>query len=128
MFRSLIHSRLGLGLKGYERSYPGTTIVLFEPDHRDAELFLANTFSYKRRRALAEHAYQQTRRMLRSRHTVLARQFAPHGIRFDDAVLADPYRTLLGKRRAQGVPSARAARRLEEVLDDLDVLVAEHAA
>lgn len=127
-FRSLIHSRLGLGIKGYERSHPDATIVLFEPDHRDAELFLANTFSYARRRALAEHAYQQTRRMLRSRHAVLARQFAPHGIRFDDAVLGDTHRTLLGRRRAHGMSSARAARRLEEVLNDLDVVLAEHAA
>jgi predicted acylesterase/phospholipase RssA len=127
-FRSLIHSRLALGLKGYERSHPDTTIVLFEPDHRDAELFLANTFSYKQRRALAEHAYQQTRRMLRSRRTVLARQFAPHAIRFDDAALDDPHRHLLGKRHATRRPSARAVRRLEEVLDDLDVALGEFAA
>ena len=32
-FRSLIHSRLELGMKGYERSHPDTTILLFEPDH-----------------------------------------------------------------------------------------------
>ncbi len=44
-FRSMIHSRLELGMKQYERSYPQTAIVLIEPDHRDAELFLANTFS-----------------------------------------------------------------------------------
>ena len=127
-FRSLIHSRLVLGLKGYERSYPQTTIILFEPDHRDAELFLANTFGYAQRRALAEHAYQQTRRMLRARHTVLARQFAPHGIRFDDAVLDDPRRTLLGRRAALRRPTARAVRRLEDVLDDLDIALAELAA
>ena len=75
-FRSLIHSRLLLGLKGYETSHPDTTILLFEPDPRDAELFLANTFSYSQRRALAEHAFQQTRRMLRSRRSVLAQQLA----------------------------------------------------
>jgi len=127
-FRSLIHSRLALGLKGYERSHPDATIVLFEPDHRDAELFLANTFSYKQRRALAEHAYQQTRHLLRSRRTALARQFAPHGIRFDDAALDDPHRHLLGRRHAKRRPSARAVRRLEEVLDDLDVALGEFAA
>ena len=128
-FRSLIHSRLGLGLKGYERSHPQTTIVLFEPDHRDAELFLANTFGYKQRRALAEHAFQQTRHMLRSRRTVLARQLAPHGIGLDDALLDDPQRHLLDARRpARRRPAARAVRRLEEVLDDLDVALASIAA
>ena len=33
--RSMIHSRMALGLKHYERAYPDTDIVLFEPDHRD---------------------------------------------------------------------------------------------
>lgn len=49
-FRSLIHSRLLLGLKSYEQAYPNNDIVLIEPDHRDPELYLANTFSYSQRR------------------------------------------------------------------------------
>ena len=64
-FRSMIHSRMALGMKHYERAYPDTDIVLIEPDHRDPELYLANTFSYRQRRHLAEHAFQQTRQMLR---------------------------------------------------------------
>ena len=80
-FRSLIHLAAGARHEGLRaQPLPKTTIVLFEPDHRDAGLFLANTFGYARRRALAEHAYQQTRRMLRSRRSVLnSRQLAPFG-------------------------------------------------
>jgi hypothetical protein len=111
-------------------SHPGTTIVLFEPDHRDAELFLANTFSYAERRALAEHAYQQTRRMLRARRSVLALQLAPHGVTLVDAVLDDARRSLFFKRRRTRVrrPSARAVQRLEDLLDDLDLALARRAA
>ncbi len=128
-FRSLIHSRLELGLKGYERSHPQTTIVLFEPDHRDAELFLANTFSYAQRRSLAEHAYQQTRRMLRSRRSVFAAQFAPFGVRIDDDALDNPRRGLFRSRRARPRrQSARVAQRLEDVLNDLDHALARYAA
>ena len=94
-FRTMIHSRLELGMKGYERSHPHTTILLFEPDQRDPEMFLANTFSYSQRRVLAEHAYQQTRRMLRERHASLAPRFAAHGIRIDRAVLDDAERRLV---------------------------------
>jgi NTE family protein len=126
-FRSLIHSRLVQGLKGYEGSHPNTTIVLFEPDRRDAELFLANTFSYSQRRALAEHAYQQTRRMLRSRRTELGERFVPHGVHFDDAMLDDTHRRLLGKRSAVAPRSARAVRRLEEVLSDLEHALTRYA-
>jgi NTE family protein len=118
-FRTMIHSRLELGMKAYERNHPGTTILLFEPDQRDPEMFLANTFSYSQRRALAEHAYQQTRQMLRSRRSVLAAQLAPHGVTLDDAVLADRERTLVRKRSPR-TRSAWALKRLESVLNDLE--------
>lgn len=123
-FRSMIHSRLELGMKGYGVSHPDTDIVLLEPDQRDAEMFLANTFSVSQRRHLAEHAYQRTRALLRSRRTVLNRQFARHGLALDDAALDDPHRTLVSRHRVRRTRSARALERLEEVLNDLDAAIA----
>lgn len=123
-FRTLIHSRLELGMRGYEHSHPTTSIVLFEPDQRDPEMFLANTFSYSQRRALAEHAYQQTRRLLRSRRSALARQLAPHGIALDDAVLEDGHRRLLAAHAPTRRDAGQAVRRLEEVLDELEQTLA----
>ncbi|MBI5719180.1 MAG: patatin-like phospholipase family protein [Burkholderiales bacterium] len=128
-FRTLIHSRLELGMKGYEASHPGTDIVLFEPDQRDPTLFLANLFSYSQRRSLAEHAYQRTRADLRSRRGSLRPVLARHGLALDDAVLDDPARRLLGRRRLDAAagrperPSAQALRRLDEVLADLQRLL-----
>ncbi|HNU10193.1 MAG TPA: patatin-like phospholipase family protein [Rubrivivax sp.] len=118
-FRSLIHSRLELGLKGYESSHPNTDILLFEPDRRDPEMFLANTFSYAERRLLAEHAYQQTRADLRSRRSHVAATLAAHGLELDHAVLDDPKRRLLSTRRSEGSAAKRTLQRLDEVLDDL---------
>jgi predicted acylesterase/phospholipase RssA len=122
-FRTLIHSRLELGLKGYERSHPGTDIVLLEPDHHDPELFLANVFGYSQRRALAEHAYQRTRAELRSRRGVLSVTLARHGLALDEAVLDDPQRRLLGRPRPQGSAAQRTLARLDEVLRDLERLI-----
>jgi NTE family protein len=120
-FRSLIHSRLELGMKGYAQSHPGTDIVLFEPDPRDPAMFLANTFSVSQRRLLAEHAYQRTRELLRSRRSSLGAQLARHGVTIDGAVLDDPSRRLVGRqRRLPGTRSARALKRLDEVLNDLE--------
>ena len=127
-FRTLIHSRLELGMKGYERSHPNTTIVLFEPDQRDPAMFLANTFSYSQRRVLAEHAYQQTRQMLRARRGALAAQLAPHGVQINAAVLDQPRRKLLSPAPTSRRNAGQALRRLEEVLDDLDQVVADRAA
>lgn len=118
-FRTMIHSRLELGMKAYERNHPNATIILFEPDQRDPEMFLANTFSYSQRRALAEHAYQKTRQMLRSRRSELSAKLAPHGVRINDEVLDDRKRTLL-RRRVPRTRGAWALKRLESTLYDLE--------
>jgi NTE family protein len=122
-FRSLIHSRLELGMRGYETSHPDTELLLFEPDQRDPTMFLANTFSYAQRRALAEHAYQHTRAELRKRRGVLSATLARHGLALEDAVLDDARRTLVGRRRPAASRAARALQRLDEVLDDLERMI-----
>lgn len=121
-FRSMIHSRMELGMKHYERIYPETDIVLIEPDHRDPELYLANTFSYAQRRQLAEHAYQQTRQMLRSRKTGLSVKLARHGISLNHAVLDDHKRHLSAPAKAP-TRLGRAIATLQEVMDDLGDVV-----
>ena len=118
-FRSMIHSRLELGMKHYEHAYPDTDIVLFEPDHRDTEMFLANTFSYGQRRQMAEHAYQQTRQMLRSRKTTLSAKLARHGVSLNMPALDDPRRHLVATRPA-ATRVGRAIASLEEAMEDLN--------
>ncbi len=117
-FRAMIHSRLELGMKHYEHAYPDTDIVLMEPDHRDTDMFLANTFSYGQRREMAEHAYQKTRQMLRSRKTTLSAKLARHGVTLNMDVLDDPRRHLVAARPAP-TRIGRAIASLEEVMEDL---------
>lgn len=117
-FRSMIHSRMELGMKHYERAYPDTDILLIEPDQRDPQLYLANTFSYGRRRQMAEHAYQQTRSLLRSRRSHFAAKLERHGISLRHAVLDDPHRHL-ARAPAPATRIGRAIASLHETLDDL---------
>ena len=126
-FRSMIHSRMALGMKHYERAYPDTDIVLIEPDHRDPELYLANLFSYRERRHLAEHAFQQTRQMLRSRKTTLSAKLARHGIHFDHAALDDT-RVHLCAPAKPPTRVGRAIASLQDVMDDLTHMVQHHPA
>lgn len=123
-FRTLIHSRLELGLKGYEASHPDTDIMLFEPDQRDPEMFLANILSYAQRRSLAEHGYQKTREDLRSRRSSIGAMLAQHGLALDDAVLDDTRRHLVEPRRTRFNALAQPLQRLDEVLDDLEQALA----
>ena len=111
-------------MKGYERSHPGTDILLFEPDQRDPEMFLANTFGYSQRRWLAEHAYRQTREQLRAQRPQIAAKLARHGLALNDKALDDHHRSLLRRPARRGppaLPSALAVKKLEQVLDDLEV-------
>ncbi|MBI5275298.1 MAG: patatin-like phospholipase family protein [Burkholderiales bacterium] len=125
-FRTMIHSRMELGMKGYERAYPGTDILLIEPDQRDPQIYLANTFSYGQRRQFAEHAYQQTRRMLRSGRTTLAAKLARHGVSLDNEALDDPKRHLVTPVPAR-TRIGRAVTTLQEVMEDLGRAIAPAA-
>jgi len=116
--RTLIHSRLALGMKHYARAYPRSDMVLLEPDPADAELHRAAVFGYAQRRRLAEHAYQCTRAWLRERAPQLAATFDRHGIRLRPDVLEDRQRTLLARPPARRL--AQAVTRLHAVLDDLE--------
>lgn len=122
-FRSMIHSRMELGMKHYETAYPNTDIVLIEPDHRDPELYLANTFSYAQRRHLAEHAYQQTRALLRTQASKLGDKLAFHGITLNHAVLDDPHRHLIRSTPAS-TALGRAMESLHTLVSDLEIATA----
>ncbi len=94
-FRSLIYSRMKVGMERYRHEYPDADIVVIEPRRDDREMFFANVFSYADRRRLCEHAYQQTRAELLRRAGVLKPMIARHGLVLDEAVLKDESRTLL---------------------------------
>lgn len=123
-FRTMIHSRLELGMKQYARTHPHTDIVLLEPDGADPELYEANTFSYGQRRHYAEHAYQHTRAWLLAQAPRLAPLFERHGMHLRLNVLRDPDRQLVppGPHHRLGATVTR----LETVLDDLDAALAAH--
>jgi len=126
MLRSLIHSRLELGMKAYSKSHPHTDIVFFEPDHRDAELFLANTFSYRHRRELAEHAYQTTRADLLRRAPTLQPVLGRHQLRLREDRLLDPTRILVDRWDTPShSPTERALLHLDEILSLLESRMAQ---
>jgi predicted acylesterase/phospholipase RssA len=124
-YRSIIHSRLGAGMERYKTAYPGTDIVLFEPNRADADMFFTNLFSYSSRRRLCEHAYQKTREELWKRRHELAPLLTRHGVEIRTDVLRDESMTLVKSlRRSRGMwretASTAATRSLTHTLDDLE--------
>ena len=126
-FRAMINSRMEMGLKAYQTTYPHTDIILIEPDHRDPAMFLANTFSYAQRREMAEHAYQQTRQMLRSKQTGISAKLARHGISLNHAALNDA-KAFLIKPLPAPTRVGRSIASLQEIMDDLGDVVRQQGA
>lgn len=131
-FRTLIHSRMQVGMERNRRDFPDADVVLFEPARDDAEMFFTNVFSYSDRRRLCEHAYQRTREDLRRRGPELQEVLGRHGIRINAKVLADERRSLLPPRGRIGRLAAgdlgQTAAKLSGTLDRLEELLADLAA
>ncbi len=126
-FRSIIYSRLQVGMGRYRKEFPDADVVVFEPERDDVEMFFTNVFSYADREHLSEHAYQKTRKDLLRRHEELEPIFARHGIAIDQGVLSDKGRRLaqcadgVDGRRGHGL--LRAAMQLDTTLDRLEGLL-----
>jgi len=128
--RTMIHSRMEVGMARYELEYPDADIVLFEPDHGDGDMFFTNLFSYASRQRLCEHAYRQTRAALLARRDELEPKLARHGMKLRLNVLRDERRALLPAmstitRRRSGA-LGRAVLDLNDTLDRLQSQISRH--
>ncbi len=134
-FRTLIHSRMTVGMKTYAERYPRRDLILFEPQPDDYRMFFTNIFSFASRKELCEYAYRATLRDLRRRYDEWAPVFARHGIRLRRDVVTDPRRDLwegvglVGGSRRDAVHGRLAATdALERALARLEQYVAEQDA
>ena len=60
-FRTLVHSRMGVGLSAYEDRYADSDVLVFEPRRDDYDMFFSNFFTFSHRLAVCELAYQRIR-------------------------------------------------------------------
>jgi hypothetical protein len=85
--RTLIHSRLEVGMAAYQSRFPESDVLLFQPERNEFDLFFSNIFSFRSRRRVCELAYDATRRNLRARRKTLAPMLAAYGITLREDVL-----------------------------------------
>lgn len=122
--RSLVQSRMLVGMASYKVRYPRSEILLLESDRADHRMFFANMFRYSDRQRLVDHAYQRTRRDLLKRADELAPVFARHGLRLSPAALRDPARSFDASLQRQRNMDRRVVQELSSTLERLDVLLA----
>ncbi|MGB5133241.1 MAG: patatin-like phospholipase family protein [Steroidobacteraceae bacterium] len=118
--RSLVQSRMLVGVAAYKDRFPRAEILLLQPDRADRSMFFANMFRYSGRKRLVEHAYQSTRRDLLLRADEVAPLLARHGLRLLPEVLKDPSRSFEAALEQQRNRDRRVVRDLSSALDRLE--------
>jgi len=120
-FRTLIHSRMVVGMARYHTHFPEADVVLFEPRRDEYRMFFSNMFSFASRREVCEIGYRATRMDLWRRRTTLEPMLRRHGLSLRLDLLKDPDRTVweaVGMGR-EG-PGAAVADRLSRALTRLE--------
>lgn len=88
-FRTLVHSRMQVGMGAYAARFPDADVVLFEPGRDEYAMFFSNIFSFSSRRTVCELGFRATRDDLIARRAALEPILAKHGIGYHDAHLLD---------------------------------------
>ncbi len=117
--RTMLQSRMQVGLARYAQQYPDIDQMVFEPNAADRELFYTNVFSFAARRRISQLAYRNTLADLRNRRQVLEPVLARHGITLREDVIADRPRSII----AHLPPSGRSTETtaiLGRALDDIE--------
>lgn len=123
-FRTMLQSRMLVGMAKYEHEYVHTYQLVLEPNHDDAEMFFTNVFSYASRQRVCEHAYRATLDDLAARRGQLEPVLQRHGLRLRTELLDGSDRSLLDDLEPQPRRRADTTVRLKRALDDVDTLVA----
>lgn len=127
-FRTLIHSRLEVGMAAYETKFKDADVVLIQPERDDYLMFFTNIFGFAERRTVAEHAYASTRRYLLQNFDRLQPVFARHGIKLRRDMLEQERELWTGvwegRRKTRERHSRHdTVRELDDVLSRLEKLV-----
>ena len=117
--RTMLQSRMQVGLARYAQQYPDIDQLVFEPNAADRELFYTNVFSFAARRRISQLAYRNTLADLRNRRDVLGPVLARHGITLREDVIADRPRSILAHLPPAG-RSTETTAILGRALDDIE--------
>ena len=122
-FRTLLQSRMQVGLAKYAQQYPDIDQLIFEPNSNDGEMFFTNAFSFSNRRRVCQLGYRNTLQDLRNRAEVLRPVLAAHGIHLREDVLEDRHRTVLSGLGKAPPRSTETTARLRRALDETEHLI-----
>ena len=126
--RTLLQSRMQIGMEKYPHQFPNIDQLVFEPNARDSELFFTNLFSFSARHRVCQLAYRNTLSDLRQRADVLRPMLAAHGISLREDIINDRHRSLLDGLDLATPRMTETTARLRRALDEVDHVIAKRSA
>ena len=110
VFRTLLHSRLKLGIQRYlaDDRFQGD-IVLIEPREREADFFAMNPLAFWKRAKAIEHGFESVRMTVEQNFTQLQAVFSQYGLEMDRDT---------ARRRAERARAAQGWERGEEAAEE----------
>ena len=121
--RTMLQSRMQIGMERYPALYPDVDQLVFEPNSGDGELFSTSLLSFSARRRVCDLAYRNTRADLHARAAALQPVLSAHGLRLREELLADAGRGILDSLGPPLPPTTDTTARLRRALDDAEQLV-----
>jgi predicted acylesterase/phospholipase RssA len=79
--RMAIKARLHQGLRRWQAQYPDATILVLEPDERDADMFLQNPMNFDARAQILRYGYRSAVKQLHARRELFQSVCQRHGLR-----------------------------------------------
>ncbi|MBW2726232.1 MAG: patatin-like phospholipase family protein [Deltaproteobacteria bacterium] len=125
-FRTIIHSRMGVGLAAYETRYSDKDVLVFEPRRDDYTMFFSNVFSFGNRKAVCEHAYRSVRGKLWRNRRRIEPVLERHDLRLRTEILEDQDRDLwesVGLYERRRPSTSHVKDRLDKALSQIEAIV-----
>ena len=122
-FRTLLQSRMQVGMQRHAQQYDDIDQLVFEPSPRDGDMFFTNAFSYGARADVCDFAHAATLADLRDRYDELAPVLARHGLTLRREILDAPHASLSSSLEAPPRRVTEATERLRRALDDVDAVL-----
>ncbi|MCH8556905.1 MAG: patatin-like phospholipase family protein [Balneolia bacterium] len=123
-FRTMIHSRMNVGINRYKQEYKDQDIIVIEPDSKDYRMFFTNIFSFSSRKEVCNYAYQSTRLHLKKNADEINAILNKYGLFLNETSLRDELKSLYDNRyRNTGEKTVSdlsiTLKKLDMVLDDM---------
>ncbi len=125
--RTMLQSRMQVGLARYAQQYPAIDQLVFEPNPNDRSLFYTNAFSFSTRRRISDLAYRNTLADLRKHGQTLAPVLQAHGVRIDARVVEQADRGIADSIAPKRLRRTDTTAQLDRALTDLDRLLGGNA-